>query len=265
MKGLWLRLYTEILDDPKVQKLPPDIFKTWINLLCVAKNLDMDGVLPEVEDLSFLLRIPENTVIQHLKELCQRGLLDENEIHGWKERQFISDNDPTAVDRKRRQRHGHVTRDVTHDVTDDVTDMSRVTENNMSQNVTRTETETETETENTQERVRETAIVMTTNPPDENFQALRAAFQSKNLLWPNPAKEIQAIRQLCALASQTGDAPETLHRLTEEFWRRKNGRDAFWSRQPFVPSRMLALWNDLQAGQAQDLAKLDPAFDEVLK
>ena len=34
---LWLRLYTEALHDPKVQRLPAKTFKGWINLLMLAK------------------------------------------------------------------------------------------------------------------------------------------------------------------------------------------------------------------------------------
>jgi hypothetical protein len=33
----WLRLYTDLINDPKVQLLPAEDFKGWINILCIAK------------------------------------------------------------------------------------------------------------------------------------------------------------------------------------------------------------------------------------
>ena len=40
----WFRFYNEALDDPKVQKLPPALFKSWVNLLCLTAR--HDGTLP---------------------------------------------------------------------------------------------------------------------------------------------------------------------------------------------------------------------------
>ena len=130
MGGLWLRLYTETVNDPKVQKLPAELFKAWINLLCVAKEYDRDGELPSIDDLSFALRVTRDIVESVTRDLLENGLLfiegNTNTfcINGWKKRQFISDDDPTSLDRKRRQRKK--IKDVTRDTKKDVTQMSRV-------------------------------------------------------------------------------------------------------------------------------------------
>lgn len=146
-KSLWLRLYTEILNDPKVQRLPDSLFRAYINFLCIAKEYSNDGVLPPKKDIAFFLRCPENSVKKFCDGLEKAELLDADGdtliVHGWNNRQYESDNDPTANMRKRRQRE----RNKTQDVTDDVTDMSRVTSRPCHENVTRTETETETEIE----------------------------------------------------------------------------------------------------------------------
>ena len=34
----WFRMYEEILDDPKVQKLPDDLFKAWVNVLALSSR-----------------------------------------------------------------------------------------------------------------------------------------------------------------------------------------------------------------------------------
>lgn len=112
----WLRLYTGILDDPKVQRLAPEQFKGWINLLCLAK--ENDGLLPSLEDTAFRLRISEAEAQSLVEVLANRGLLDHTDEgvtpHNWENRQFISDEDPTAALRQRRARaKRNVTRDVT--------------------------------------------------------------------------------------------------------------------------------------------------------
>ena len=148
-KSLWLRLYTEVLNDPKVQRLDGDTFKGWVNLLCVAKESSGNGTLPALIDIAFYLRTDANTAGQLVQRLIDAGLIDQvgeyYVMHGWNLRQYESDNDPTAIERKRRER------DRKRDVTDNVTDMSRVTSRTSHgqchANVTRTETETETETE----------------------------------------------------------------------------------------------------------------------
>jgi hypothetical protein len=110
----WFRLYDEVLDDPKVQKLFPEHFKTWINLLCLAsKN---DGILPDAESVSFALRKPFNETSDELKFLFQSGLLDETKKglipHGWSKRQYKSDTSTDRVKRFR-QRSRNVEKTVT--------------------------------------------------------------------------------------------------------------------------------------------------------
>lgn len=85
----WLRLYTEVLNDPKVQNLSDRLFRAWINLLCVASKYR--GVLPEIEELAFLLRIKPAKATVLLEELRAVGLFDEIDghiaPHNWKGRQ----------------------------------------------------------------------------------------------------------------------------------------------------------------------------------
>jgi hypothetical protein len=120
----WFRFYDDALNDPKVQKLPGDVFKTWVNLLCVAsKN---NGAIPsDMESLTFILRMPESKITAHIQVIKGAGLLDEGETltpHNWQGRQYESDSAALRMRRHRqRKRDGDsdVTRDVT--VTDDVT------------------------------------------------------------------------------------------------------------------------------------------------
>lgn len=101
----WFRMYADVLDDPKVQKLPPDVFKAWVNLLCLASR--NDGMLPDIEDMAFALRMSQDVTRDMVVTLKRHGLLDEGDgltPHNWAQRQFKSDTAEDARERKRKQR-----------------------------------------------------------------------------------------------------------------------------------------------------------------
>lgn len=103
----WIRLYTELLDDPKVQRLPDPQFKLWINLLLIAGR--NDGALPGYADLAFALRITEKEAIRHVGALEKAGLVDREgdalSPHNWHARQYKSDSS-TERSRRFRERKG---------------------------------------------------------------------------------------------------------------------------------------------------------------
>ena len=105
----WFRLYAEVLHDPKVQSLPADVFRTWVNLLCLASA--GHGGLPPIDDIAFTLRLSKRTTESHVSRLISIGLLDmtgddDGAIltpHNWSQRQFVSDRSTDRV-RKFRER-----------------------------------------------------------------------------------------------------------------------------------------------------------------
>lgn len=102
----WFRLYDRMLDDPKVQRLAPDLFKGWVNLLCLANR--NGGALPSLADIAFALRISDREADSLITSLMAAGLLDDDggnmTPHNWKELQFQGDSDPTNAERQRRFR-----------------------------------------------------------------------------------------------------------------------------------------------------------------
>ena len=112
---LWFRFYNEVLDDPKVQQLDGDLFKAWVNLLCLCSR---NGGLPRsVSDISFSLRITETVCLTVLERLSNAGLIDRLNggvngvhyaIHGWEKRQFKSDTSTHRVKRYR-ERYSNAT------------------------------------------------------------------------------------------------------------------------------------------------------------
>lgn len=96
----WFRFHSEALDDPKVQKLPPHLFKSWVNLLCMACH--GNGVLPPSDDIAFRLRVSAHDAQQQIDELIGLGLVDIRpdkrlEPHNWMKRQFVSDTSTERV------------------------------------------------------------------------------------------------------------------------------------------------------------------------
>lgn len=101
----WFRLYTEVLDHPKLQRLPGDLFKFWINLLCLARL--HNGVLPSIEDIAFRLRCTDSQAEEWMMQLIERKLLDRTSegvrAHDWDQYQYDSDSS-TQRSRKHRQK-----------------------------------------------------------------------------------------------------------------------------------------------------------------
>lgn len=99
----WFRVYEDMVDDPKVQRLPAPLFKTLVNLWCLASS--HGGALPSVSDIAFKLRVSEAVAGKAIRDLISAGLIDEFEDcyrpHNWNGRQFKSDSSTTRVQKHR--------------------------------------------------------------------------------------------------------------------------------------------------------------------
>jgi len=105
----WFRFYNEAVEDPKVQRLPAELFKAWVNLLCLAsKN---GGVLPCVGDIAYRLRMTDAKAADAVQKLVEAGLLDDVDgsiaPHNWNARQFKSDVSTDRVKRFRERSTKH--------------------------------------------------------------------------------------------------------------------------------------------------------------
>lgn len=121
----WFRVHDNLVDDPKVQRLEPSLFKALINLWCLTSA--NSGVLPPIDEIAFKLRMKLEKAQRVLNELRAVGLVEDDDRgtrpHNWDQRQFISDGSTSRVKRFREQRR------------------------NVSPNVSETASETEIETE----------------------------------------------------------------------------------------------------------------------
>ena len=131
----WFRLYTDVVNDPKVQRLGGESFKFWVNVLCIAAL--HDGAIPPLDELAFQIRMKPAECQRKLHELLKIGLLDHGEgetlrPHNWDERQFKSDVSTERV-RALRERKRNVSSAVSE------------TRSDTEQIQSRAETESETE------------------------------------------------------------------------------------------------------------------------
>ena len=101
----WLRLYTEIIDDIKVLKMHPKLFKFFIFLLLLASECDQDGTISlSKKDISWRLRTSLKNTNLYLNELKNLNIITENPMISfinWNKRQYKSDN---ASERSRQWR-----------------------------------------------------------------------------------------------------------------------------------------------------------------
>jgi len=92
MKHTWLKLYFEILDDPKMGRLPDHLWRRAIELFLLAGEQELDGLLPPVEDMAWRLRTSVDELAETLQALSQVAMVHETP-EGWvvthfKKRQF---------------------------------------------------------------------------------------------------------------------------------------------------------------------------------
>ena len=102
----WFRLYDDTINDPKVIMMPEPMRWHWVAILCVAsKN---QGVLPEISDVAFGLRVSEKKAKSIVDDLVARRLLDKIDDvlvpHNWSGRQYQSDSSAQRVKRHREKR-----------------------------------------------------------------------------------------------------------------------------------------------------------------
>jgi hypothetical protein len=106
------------------------------------------------------------------------------------------------------------------------------------------------------------------------YQKINAAFLSKNGdKFTNYQKEGQAIKQLItkARARSPDDPEEFIRAVIVRFWEMKNGKDKFWSKQPFLPSALNAsgifdrVLETFREDQAEMREMSDEDFEQLLQ
>lgn len=108
----WFRFWNNTLNSLKVQRLPGETFKFWVNLLCLVSQGDTKGSVPDRDEIEFALRVKNDKVSVHINLLIEAGLLEDMGegglmIHDWEEWQPQGD-DPAERMRRYRERKRNV-------------------------------------------------------------------------------------------------------------------------------------------------------------
>lgn len=88
----WIKLYDEILDDPKMGRLSDGAFRLAISLFLLAgRQESRDGRLPDIEDVAWALRLSSDLFGQYWQELERAGI-----VH-------LEDGNPVVTNFEKRQ------------------------------------------------------------------------------------------------------------------------------------------------------------------
>ena len=82
-KRFWIKLYLEILDDPKMGLLPDWLWRRAIELFLLAGENGNDGLLQPVTDLAWRLRVSVEKLTESLQALAEVGVVHETEPGVW--------------------------------------------------------------------------------------------------------------------------------------------------------------------------------------
>ena len=100
----WIKLYHEILDDPKMGRLDDALFRRAVECFLAAGDLGCDGALPPTSDLAWRLRVDERDLAQQLSALADAGILSKDGNGNWLVTNFHKRQKP-ASGRERVQRY----------------------------------------------------------------------------------------------------------------------------------------------------------------
>jgi hypothetical protein len=117
---VYIKLFHEILHDPKMGQLSDHLWRRCIELFLLAGMQEpRDGRLPKPCDIAWALRTTPQDVDVTLDELEHQGIIINNG-NGWVVKNFEkrqSPQDPTGAERQARHRARKTDRDITRDIT----------------------------------------------------------------------------------------------------------------------------------------------------
>jgi hypothetical protein len=108
MTKYWIKLYHEILHDPKMGRMGDHLWRKTIELFLVAGEYDQGGALPPLSEISWTLRTTEEMLETDLIELQKLGILTLQEGR-WVVTKFLERQEPMEkseyMRRKRLESH----------------------------------------------------------------------------------------------------------------------------------------------------------------
>lgn len=75
MANSWIKLYHEILSDPKMGMMSDKLFRRTIEFFLIAGKEDRAGKLPELDDIAWILRISKKDVQKAIDDLVRLNII----------------------------------------------------------------------------------------------------------------------------------------------------------------------------------------------
>jgi hypothetical protein len=147
----WIKLWNEILDDPKMGRLPDNVYRRCIELFLMAGEIDRGGNLPDTDAIAWRLRVMDDDALQdELSHLEKVGIIKQTKP-GWVVVNFAErQRARTATERKQLERQRKATTEPAelYNVTEtsperhgDVTETSQSCHDDVTEYVTKRDTD----------------------------------------------------------------------------------------------------------------------------
>jgi hypothetical protein len=147
----WIKLWNEILDDPKMGRLPDNVYRRCIELFLMAGEIDRGGNLPDTDAIAWRLRVMDEDALQdELSHLEKVGIIKQTKS-GWVVVNFAErQRARTATERKQLERQRKATTEPAelYNVTEtsperhgDVTETSQSCHDDVTEYVTKRDTD----------------------------------------------------------------------------------------------------------------------------
>ena len=108
----WIKLYIEILSDPKMGRLRTHLWRRAVELFLLAGREGNDGALPPVEEMVWILHLSHDKIVEDLHDLAEIGVVHEAEPMKWVVTNFVKRQAASSVGervRNFRERHRPIT------------------------------------------------------------------------------------------------------------------------------------------------------------
>jgi DnaD/phage-associated family protein len=79
----WIKLYTEILSDPKMGRLDDRLWRRAIELFMLAGSTGTTGQLPQMEEMEWILRVKKSNLLDDFNALAKNGIVHETQHGSW--------------------------------------------------------------------------------------------------------------------------------------------------------------------------------------
>ena len=90
----WMKLWFDILRDPKMGMLPDRLWRRVIELFLIAGEKGEEGLLPDVPTIAWQLNKPTTAIVTDLNKIAETGIVSEVEPGKWIVTNFQKRNAP---------------------------------------------------------------------------------------------------------------------------------------------------------------------------